>query len=78
MAKNILALTVKIELARQVYLVKVKAHKPVPIDLLAKQTIKAPMLNLAKAQKTLVLEIAKAQPHVVSDVESRDKYEYIY
>ena len=77
-AKNILALTVKIEQARQVSLVKVKVHKPVPIDLLAKRPIKALMQNQAKVPKMLVLEIVRVQRHVVLDVESRDKYEYLY
>ena len=73
--KSILAPIVKTELARQVSLVKVKAHKPVPIDLLAKQPIKALMLNQVKM---LVLETVRVQRHVALDVESRDKYEYIY
>jgi hypothetical protein len=77
-AKNILVLTVKIELALQVSLAKVKAHKPVPIDLLAKQVIKALMQNQVKVPKMLVSETVKVQPHVALDVESRDKYEYIY
>lgn len=76
--KSILAPIVKTELARQVSLVKVKAHKPVPIDLLAKQPIKALMLNQVKVLKMLVLETVRVQRHVALDVESRDKYEYIY
>jgi len=62
----------------QVFLVKVKVHKPVPIDLLVKQAIKALTLNQVKAVKMLASEIVKAQHHAALDVESRDKYEYIY
>lgn len=77
-AKSTLVPTVKIEQALQVFPAKVKVRKPVPIDLLTKQPTKVLMLNQVKAPKTLALEIAKVQPHVVLDVESRDKYEYIY
>ena len=69
---------VKIEPARPVFQAKVKVHKAVPIDLLAKPPIKALMLNLVKAEKMLASETVKVQPHVALDVESRDKYEYIY
>lgn len=78
MGKSTLALTAKIERARQVSLVKVKVHKPVPIDLLVKQLIKALMQNQVKVPKMLALETVRVQRHVVLDVESRDKYEYIY
>lgn len=78
MGKSTPVPTVKIELARQVSLARVKVHKPVPIDLLAKPPTKAPMRNQVKARKMLVLETVKVQLHVALDVESRDKYEYIY
>lgn len=77
-AKNTLAPTVKIELALQVSLAKVKVRKPVLIDLPAKQAIKALMQNQVKVPKMRVSETVKVQPHVALDVESRDKYEYIY
>ena len=48
------------------------------IDLLAKQPIKALMLNQVRVRKMLVLETVRAQRHAALDVESRDKYEYIY
>jgi hypothetical protein len=50
----------------------------VPIDLLVKQLIKALMQNQVKVPKMLALETVRVQRHVVLDVESRDKYEYIY
>ena len=77
-AKNTLAPTVKIEPVRQVFPAKVKAHKLVPIDLLVKPPIKVLTQNQVKAPKMLASETVKAQPHVALDVESRDKYEYIY
>jgi len=77
-AKNTPVLTAKIELARQVFLARAKAHKPVPIDLLAKQPIKALMQDQAQVEKMLALETVRVQRHEALDVESRDKYEYIY
>jgi hypothetical protein len=50
----------------------------VPIDLLAKQPIKALMQDQAQVEKMLALETVRVQRHEVLDVESRDKYEYIY
>jgi hypothetical protein len=65
----------KIEPARQAFLAKVKMPKPVLIVLRANQQIKVLMLNQVKM---LVLETVRVQRHVALDVESRDKYEYIY
>ncbi len=66
--KNILALIVKIELALQAYLARVKLHKQAPIALEVTQSKKAVMpVNLEKA---LALEIQTPKRHAASVVVS--------
>ena len=74
MAKNILALTVRIVLALQAYRVKVKPHKPVPTDLeLTPQKKAATPVNRVKVR---VLEIQTPIHHVASAVVSNKQQEY--
>jgi len=57
--KNILAPIVKIEVALQVYQVRVKPHKPVQIDFVQKVPAKA-VIRGQKQQKMPALETVKA------------------
>jgi len=71
--KNLLALIVKTELVLQVYLAKVKRHKLAQINFALAVLREALFQKNQIIQKTLALEIVKAQPLVDFAAENNEQ-----
>lgn len=75
-ARNLPAPIVKIELALQVYLAKVRLHRQAPTVFVPTQLKKAVMpvnLKVAKPARILALETQTPTPHAVLDAGSSEK-----